>query len=159
LRNFPSGLEIKCTCGNVRTGKSLKCGENRCKSLTAITWQAHHQEVHSLLGIVWDFDTLIERAAPVITAVFYCSTLDKTDWGAISGRDGRNTKVTGMSASGKKKMFSGIVCLINREPYRSMYPGMFKLELPGFSEKPCRTVTRGSASLVFGTSMGERTLQ
>ena len=71
LRNYPVGLEIKGTCGNTPKGTLLKAGENRCNLLSGITWQAHHQEVRRLLGIIWDFDSLIrETPSPVITAGF-----------------------------------------------------------------------------------------
>ena len=45
LRNHPSGLEIKCTVGNVPKGTSLKTGDPRVITLNGITWQAHHREV------------------------------------------------------------------------------------------------------------------
>ena len=55
LRNYPLGLEVKCTVGNISKGANLRAGQTRVKYLTGITWQAHHQEVQNLLGLIWDF--------------------------------------------------------------------------------------------------------
>jgi hypothetical protein len=38
----------------------------------------------------------------VITGIYYSASLEVKDWGKISGKKGRNTKVTGMRASGKR---------------------------------------------------------
>ena len=122
LRNYPQGLEIKGTCGNLPTGVNLKPGENRCARLTGITWQAHHREVSKLLGCIWDFDAIITDAStPFISAVFFSNALSESDWGAISGTTGRNTKVSGMCSSGKRKMAAGTVCIINKEQYIHKY--------------------------------------
>jgi hypothetical protein len=105
LRNYPAGLEIKTTVGNVKTGSALKPGENRLNYLTGITWQAHHQEVHELMALIWDFNAEINAFLfPMVTAVFFSSALSYDDWGAISGTTGRNTKVCGMTATGRTKM-------------------------------------------------------
>ncbi len=122
LRQYPQGLEIKCTVGNVTTGSKLRAGETRIDHLSAITWQAHHQEVKELLGLVWDFvDRNQKFNFPTITAAFYSNSLTITDWGAISGTTGRNTKVTGMTRSGKEKMGKGIIAIIDLENYLSKY--------------------------------------
>ena len=108
LRNYPEGLEIKSTVGNVTQGANLRAGTKRISQLTAITWQAHHREVRELMGLSWDFAN--EKPSfifPCITGVFYTDALETSDWGAISGTTGRNTKVTGMTASGKTKMGTG----------------------------------------------------
>ena len=129
LRNYPEGLEIKCTVGNITTGANLRAGETRIDSLTGITWQAHHREVEELLGIVWDFvDDGHSFNHPAITGAFYSSDLSKDDWGAISGTTGRNTKVTGMSKSGKEKMGSGWVTLIDDPKYMSRYQRLLKFK-------------------------------
>lgn len=108
LRNYPVGLEVKCTVGNITQGANLRAGQTRVKSLTGITWQAHHRDVRELLGLVWDFvKGTHEFNYPKITAVFYANNLVVDDWGEISGTTGRNTKVTGMRASGRLKMGEG----------------------------------------------------
>src|SRR5258707_10997355 len=56
LRNYPQGLEIKGTIGNVRKGANLRAGQKRITELTGITWQAHHREVKHLMGFIWDFN-------------------------------------------------------------------------------------------------------
>jgi hypothetical protein len=115
LRNYPAGLEIKTTVGNVKTGSALKAGENRLNSLTGITWQAHHQEVHELMALVWDFNAKTKAFLfPMVTAVFFSSALSHDDWGAISGTTGRNTKVCGMMATGRIKMKNGWVVMHNK---------------------------------------------
>ena len=129
LRNYPEGLEIKCTVGNITTGANLRAGETRIDSLNGITWQAHHREVEELLGIVWDFvDDGQNFNHPAITGAFYSSELSEDDWGAISGTTGRNTKVTGMSSSGKEKMGNGWVTLIDDPKYVAKYQRLLKFK-------------------------------
>jgi hypothetical protein len=118
LRNYPYGLEVKCTVGNVATGSNLKAGQKRVSHLSSVTWQAHHREVVDLMGVVWDFAVgQSDFLFPGITGVFYCPNLCADDWGAISGTTGRNTKVSGMRVSGKTKMANGWVVLLDDPDY------------------------------------------
>jgi hypothetical protein len=112
LRNFPLGLEIKTTVGNVKTGSALKAGRNRLDALTGITWQAHHREVRELMGVIWDFNNFNnDFVFPMVTGVFFSSDLALEDWGAISGTTGRNTKVCGMTVTGRAKMKNGWIVI------------------------------------------------
>jgi hypothetical protein len=112
LRNYPLGLEIKTTVGNVKTGSVLSAGQNRLDVLTGITWQVHHQEVRELMGLIWDFNSSETNFIfPMVTAVFFSSDLALEDWGAISGTTGRNTKVCGMTATGRTKMKNGWIVI------------------------------------------------
>ncbi len=130
LRNYPEGLEVKCTVGNIKTGENLRAGETRVNFLTGITWQAHHQEVGKLLGIVWDFvSSSRDFNYPKVTAMFYANNLVTEDWGQISGTSGRNTKVTGMLSSGKTKMGQGWVALFNNRNYIETYQKIMKFTL------------------------------
>lgn len=127
LRNYPVGLEIKCTVGNITKGANLRAGKPRIGSLEGITWQAHHREVEKLLGLVWDFvDSTHDFNYPKITAIFYADDLVMDDWGEISGTEGRNTKVTGMRVSGKQKMGQSWVALIDNLAYRETYQKIMK---------------------------------
>lgn len=122
LRNYPDGLEIKCTVGNIEQGANLRAGQQRVNRLTSIVWQAHHREVDALMGLCWDFAN--ERDAfnyPAITGVFYSNSLEECDWGAISGTTGRNTKVSGMVQSGKQKMAAGWVLVLDNPTYVERY--------------------------------------
>jgi hypothetical protein len=122
LRNFPHGLEVKGTIGNVTTGANLRAGIPRINSLTGITWQAHHREVNHLLGIIWDFANVRESFRfPAITGAFFSETLTVDDWGEISGTTGRNTKVCGIRKSGKDKLGAGWVLLYDNEQYLTKY--------------------------------------
>ena len=112
LRNYPQGLEIKGTIGNLKTGSKLKAGEIRISKLSGNTWQAHHREVNNLLGIILDFVNFNnDFNFPAITGAFFSDTLTPDDWGEISGTTGRNTKVTGMRKSGKDKMGKGWILI------------------------------------------------
>lgn len=114
LREYPEGIEIKCTAGNIKTGIKICAGQQRFPYLTGITWQAHHQEGKSILGLVWDFfqpNGNKDFLFPGISAAFFSSSLNKSDWGAISGTTGRNTKVCGMTSSGKEKMRDGWIVI------------------------------------------------
>ena len=130
LRNYPQGLEIKCTVGNIKTGANLRAGQTRINFLTGVTWQAHHREVSELLGLIWDF-TESEHSFnyPAITGAFYSDDLCEDDWGEISGTTGRNTKVTGMAISGKEKMGNGWIVLLNKEKYMLLYSRLLKFKL------------------------------
>jgi hypothetical protein len=122
LRNYPKGLEVKCTVGNVEQGANLRAGQRRIGRITGITWQAHHREVKELMGLAWDFANDGEGFHyPAITGVFYCNELEEVDWGAISGTTGRNTKVSGMRISGKSKMGSGWVLLLDEQEYLDVF--------------------------------------
>jgi len=131
LRNYPEGLEIKVTVGNVAKGSDLQIGTPRIASLTGITWQAHHREVKSLLGLIVDFAGTMRdaRRYPVVTAVFYADALTTDDWGEISGTTGRNTKVTGMRSSGKSKMGNGWIIVLDQTEYRKKYTRLLNFKL------------------------------
>lgn len=124
LRNYPRGIEIKVTVGNVIKGSELKTGDSRINHLNGITWQAHHREVRELLGIIWDFNS-----SPIISAIFYSNDLSFDDWGKISGTTGRNTKVTGMCVTGKKKMGRGWIIIFNDYDYISRYRKLLAREI------------------------------
>lgn len=131
LRNYPEGLEVKCTVGNIEKGANLRAGVQRVDKLTGITWQAHHREVKELMGLVWDFvQTKDKFHFPGLTAAFYTNNLRREDWGEISGTTGRNTKVTGMKASGKQKMGAGWIMFIDNPKYLTTYPRMLGVTLP-----------------------------
>ncbi|PSB02805.1 hypothetical protein C7B64_11300 [Merismopedia glauca CCAP 1448/3] len=130
LRNYPMGLEIKCTVGNITKGANLRAGQPRINSLEGITWQAHHREVKKLFGLVWDFvKSEHDFNHPKITATFYADNLVTDDWGEISGTEGRNTKVTGMKSSGKQKMGRGWVAVINESYYKDIYQKIMRFSI------------------------------
>lgn len=130
LRNYPVGLEIKCTVGNIAKGANLRAGQPRVNSLEGITWQAHHREVEKLFGLVWDFvKSEHDFNYPKITAAFYADNLVTDDWGKISGTEGRNTKVTGMRSSGKQKMGKGWVALIDEQNYKETYQRIMRFSI------------------------------
>lgn len=125
LRNYPDGLEVKCTIGGISKGSTLKKAEPRYSETNVITWQAHHQEVSQLLGLVYDYIKTNDGNKPIVTAAFYSSVLRSTDWGAISGTKGRNTKVCGMLSSGKRKMADGWFAVLDDDNYINLYERIF----------------------------------
>ena len=130
LRTYPEGLEIKCTVGNIAKGANLRAGQTRINQVTGITWQAHHREVGELLGLVWDFvDDGQTFHYPTISGAFYSDELEVDDRGKISGTTGRNTKVSGMTTSGKKKMGIGWVCLLDKDDYLRKYGSLLKFTI------------------------------
>lgn len=126
LRNYPTGLEVKCTIGGIAKGSRLRKTEPRFLETNTITWQAHHQEVTQLLGITYDYIFTPDGNKPFITAAFYSDQLITSDWGEISGTTGRNTKVCGMLASGKRKMADGWFAVVDDLNYISLYEHIFK---------------------------------
>ena len=132
LRNYPKGLEIKCTVGNIVTGANLRAGVGRIEKLTGVTWQAHHREVEQLMGLVWDFvNPKSGFNFPALTGVFYADNLEKDDWGEISGTTGRNTKVSGMRSSGKQKMGRGWVLVLNDSRHLDGYGRALGVDIGG----------------------------
>ena len=131
LRNYGRGLEIKCTVGNVAKGSDLRPGQRRLDHLTGVTWQAHHQHVSSLMGLVIDFagKQSSQGRYPIITAVFFSDDLVVGDWGKISGTTGRNTKVTGMLSSGKRKMGEGWVLILDDSMFEQRYSEILSFSL------------------------------
>lgn len=125
LRNYPIGLEVKCTIGGVPKGTDLPKAAPRIDYLSNVTWQAHHQEVTELFGITFDYVVTPAGNKPMITATFYSDQLVPSDWGAVSGTEGRNTKVCGMKASGKRKMGAGWFAIVNQKQYREKYAQLF----------------------------------
>jgi hypothetical protein len=118
LRNYPQGIEVKGTIGNISKGANLRAGNKRINELTGITWQAHHREVNHLMGFLWDFNNEHNGFLfPILIGVFYSDNLTQNDWGEISGTTGRNTKVSGMIKSGKEKMGDGWIVILNDNTY------------------------------------------
>lgn len=130
LRNYPQGLEVKVTVGNVKQGSTLKSGQPRINALTSLTWQAHHQEVVSLMGLVVDFAGAAQgdKRFPLVTGIFFADDLTASDWGKISGTTGRNTKVTGLRTRGKAKMGKGWVLLLDEGTYLTKYATLLKFQ-------------------------------
>lgn len=127
LRNYPAGLEVKCTIGGVPKGTDLPKASPRIDHLSNVTWQAHHQEVSELFGITFDYITTPSGNKPMITATFYSDHLSPDDWGAVSGTEGRNTKVCGMKASGRQKMGTGWFAIANQQKYLDKYAQIFDI--------------------------------
>lgn len=122
LRNYPEGLEIKGTVGNLKKGIKLSAGKMRVNHLGGITWEAHHREGKLLLGFIWDFVNQYDSFNyPAITAIYFTDKLNMDDWGEISGTTGRNTKVTNMVKSGKKKMLAGTILIVDDPDYIGRY--------------------------------------
>jgi transcriptional regulator with XRE-family HTH domain len=122
LLHYPQGLEVKCTVGNVEPGANLRAGQRRIERLISITWHAHHRQVRSLVGLVWDFArTHGSFSYPAITGVFYTAGREEKDRGTISGTIRRNTKVSGMRTSRKAKMRSGWIMLLDEPSYLTAF--------------------------------------
>ncbi len=85
------------------------------------------------MGLIVDFSgSNTDRGKyPVITGVFFTDKLEQDDWGKISGTTARNTKVTGMLLSGKRKMGLGWVIVLKRAAHLAKYQKllMFKTNI------------------------------
>ena len=120
------GLEVKATCGDLKTAKWFsskglqKCeiGDQRIDYVTNYNWKAHHRETNNLIGIIWDF--IDEK--PNIVLVAYSNKLTEEDWGkTVTPKEGggRTTSVSIMNRQGISKMFSGRVCVVDKEIYKN----------------------------------------
>lgn len=138
LRNYPTGLEVKCTIGSVVQGSNPRAGVERVELISGVTWQAHHRGVRALMGLVWDFvgGSARKPAHPAITGIYFAGRLVEDDWGKISGTTGRNTKVTGMVKSGHKKMAAGAIAVLDDDRNLTRYASKLGVtEFPNLSQK------------------------
>ncbi|MCW5923283.1 MAG: hypothetical protein KIS77_13135 [Saprospiraceae bacterium] len=114
------GIEVKATCGSLPTPavflkKGLakpEIGDQRIDFLTGYDWKAHHRDTNNLIGLLWDFI----GGVPRIAAVFFSADLSPADWGEIiqpKKGGGRTTSVSIMPRSGVKKMYEGIVYVLD----------------------------------------------
>ena len=128
LRNYPEGLEVKCTIASVPKGVIIDKATPRIDYINKIVWQAHHREVTELLGLTYDYFPFLDSYVPQISGLFYSSDLTEDDWGRISGTNGRNTKVCAMLASGLYKMGKGWVAIRNERKYLDTYAKIFRIQ-------------------------------
>ncbi len=117
---FPGGgIEVKATCGSVPTPAVCRrrkierpgIGDSRISCLTGYDWKAHHRETNNLLGVLWDFI----KGRPRVSAMFFSSDLEESDWGKIvqpKAGGGRTTSVSIMGHSGIRKMYQGWLCVL-----------------------------------------------
>ncbi len=123
------GIEVKCTIGSPvskykqlfqeDTGKhGFEVGDSRVNYLKDIQFWAHHQSCGNLMGLYYDYCPQAGDA-PQIMAVLQ-ATLDPTkDWQKVSiGKPGsKKTSNTSLTLSGKRKMFSGCVAVVDDPLY------------------------------------------
>lgn len=125
---FPTGgLEIKATCGDVPSERSLaakglqkpQIGDTRVDLITGINWKAHHRDTNNLMGIIWDF----WEGLPAVMVVSYSDRLEPEDWGKIvQPREGggRTTSVSIMAKSGVVKMLGNSVRVVKLPAYAEL---------------------------------------
>ena len=118
------GVEVKATCGNTPTAKSLTArglskpdiGDTRIGLMNGYDWKAHHRDTNHLIGIIWDF----VEGMPMVAAVFYSNKLTPDHWGNIvQPREGggRTTSVSIMNRQGITAMYDGWVACIEDKRY------------------------------------------
>ena len=120
------GIEVKATCGTVPTPAACRkkginekpdIGDQRIPLLTGYDWKAHHRMTNNLAGILWDFIDGVPR----IVAVFFCPTLEESDWGIIiqpKEGGGRTTSVSIMTRIGVKKMYAHWALILDDPRYK-----------------------------------------
>ena len=127
---FPNGgIEVKATCGSVPTPAQCRkkgiaekpdIGDQRIGLLQGYDWKAHHRETNNLASILWDFIDGVPR----IVAVFFCSSLNESDWGKIiqpKEGGGRTTSVSIMTRDGVKKIYNDWVMVYSGDPRYSTF--------------------------------------
>lgn len=125
---FPTGgLEIKATCGDVPSERSLalkgiqkpQIGDTRVGMITGVNWKAHHRDTNNLMGLVWDF----WEGLPAVMVVSYSNQLAVEDWGKIvqpRAGGGRTTSVSIMAKSGVVKMLKNAVRVVKLPAYAEL---------------------------------------
>ncbi|SFQ37362.1 hypothetical protein SAMN05421670_1811 [Psychrobacillus psychrotolerans] len=124
------GIEVKCTIGdpikeyrktireeynNVKENFELYMP--RVKYLKDLNWWAHHTHSSNLLGLYYDYYSKSNNL-PQILAVFN-SELVQTDWNKVSTGSslGKKTSNTSLNKTGKQKMKTSCLCVIEDEIY------------------------------------------
>lgn len=118
------GIEVKATCGGLPKPASFvkkglikpDIGDQRIDSITGYDWKAHHRDTNNLIGLLWDFIGGIPR----VVGIFFSSELTSNDWGKIvqpKEGGGRTTSVSIMPRSSVKKMYEGVVYVLDDEKY------------------------------------------
>ena len=80
---------------------------------------------------LWKRDYIKDFSIDVyIRNAFFSDDLCEDDWGQISGTTGRNTKVSGMAASGKAKMGGGWVAVVEKDEYLAAYSRSLRFRFP-----------------------------
>ena len=125
---FPTGgLEIKATCGDVPSERSLaakglqkpQIGDTRIGLITGINWKAHHRDTNNLMGLIWDF----WEGLPAVMVLSFSNSLGAEDWGKIvqpKTGGGRTTSVSIMAKSGVVKMLSNAVRVVKLPAYAEL---------------------------------------
>jgi hypothetical protein len=124
------GLEIKASIGSPRANhkvtlrasgaeSSFQIGMPRVTYLGTITYWAHHVYCDNLVGLYYDFYAP-RGGVPQVLAVMHAELDAAEDWAEISvGKPGsKKTSNTSLTASGRAKMFGGVVAVIKDETYR-----------------------------------------
>lgn len=111
------GVEVKSTCGNLKSGKTkeLDVGDPRIDYLSSIEWKGHHTNINHLLALYWDY----VEGVPRIMAAFYSNELIPDDFNMTRSKaDGGNTtNVAPTNAAGRNKLLQNWIAIADKREY------------------------------------------
>lgn len=123
-----NGIEIKCTVGSPRSGykkllerntgkKSFDIGDSRIEYLSGFNFWAHHQHSTDLLSLYYDYHPKVNKNPQILAAFF--SNIEHDDWHKVSlgSKTAKKTSNTSLNTSGKTKLYSGLVTIVDDETY------------------------------------------
>ena len=122
------GMEVKCSIGTpqddykevlLQMGKlEFAINMPRINLLSSITYWGHHNGCENLIGIYYDYYNKANHV-PQIVAVMHSELNSNTDWTKLSiGKKGsKKTSNTSLTKTGKSKMYSSVVAVLNDEIY------------------------------------------
>ena len=114
------GIEVKNTFGTKGGAATILQGDSRIGNINKkLDWKAHHQETNNLIGLFSDyFDGL-----PKIAGIFFSNSLTRDDWSAVQRpKEGSAmTSFTSISATGYKKMISGVKACVEQDDYLNFF--------------------------------------
>lgn len=105
------GVEVKISCGNLKTGvtNNLPVGDARISYLTGVDWKRHHQYINNLLALFWDYF----EGIPTIMSAFYSNKLVPDDFSNTMPKagGGRTTSVCVTKKTTRDKLMKNWVLL------------------------------------------------
>lgn len=111
LAPYPfGGIEVKSCIGSLKNATDYPIGIPRHMEITTLNYWAHHAHECQLLGLYYDFCSLVD-GNPQIKAAFFCK-LEASDWNKVSIGDPNKKKTsnTSLNASGTAKVRNNMIC-------------------------------------------------
>jgi hypothetical protein len=125
------GLEVKASIGDPvakykarladeQGVSAFQVGMPRIDYLSSITYWGHHASCENLVGLYYDYVPALD-SAPQVLLVMHSELDVEVDWNKVSVglSTSKKTSNTSLTKAGKKKLYRGVVAVIDDERYLS----------------------------------------